>query len=53
MKQLGAHVRAEGQRLVESGSTEQQALAALSERSAEWLSLARQLLRPAVAANEP
>jgi hypothetical protein len=50
MKQLGAHIRAEGQRLVESGSSEQQALAALAERSTEWLSLARQLLRPAVAA---
>jgi hypothetical protein len=49
MKQLGARMRAAGLDLVQNGKTEQQALAALGERSAEWLTMARGLLRTAVA----
>jgi hypothetical protein len=52
MKQLGAQMRSEGHKLVRSGSTEQEALAALDERGAEWLTLARQLLRTSVAASQ-
>jgi hypothetical protein len=52
IKQLGARIRAEGKQLVESGSTEQQALVALGERSAQWLAAAQQLLRAAVAESQ-
>jgi hypothetical protein len=53
MKQLGTYIRLEGQKLVESGSTEQQALGALGGRGADWQIVARQLLRTAMAMNQP
>ena len=52
MKQLGAVIRAEGLKLVQAGDTELQALTSLEERGAEWLPLARQLLRSAMTASE-
>ena len=52
MKQLGAGMRAEGLELVRSGTTEQQALVLLGERTAHWLTLARQLLGSAVTTSQ-
>ncbi len=51
MKQLGTMIRAEGLKLVQAGDTELQALTSLEERGAEWLPLARQLLRSAMTAS--
>ncbi|MFN0073819.1 MAG: hypothetical protein ACKVVP_20255 [Chloroflexota bacterium] len=45
MKQLGARIRAEGQAYVHAGKSEPAALVALADRGAEWLALARQLLK--------
>jgi hypothetical protein len=49
MKPLGGQIREAGLALVQSGATEQQALETLAQRNAEWLRVARQLLRSSLA----
>ena len=49
MKLLGGQIREAGLALVQSGATEQQALETLAQRNAEWLRVARQLLRSSLA----